>query len=108
MGGGGNEREPRPDWWRVPPGQTHQQSSHEQDDAAGGRHQRQVRLADGGTATASIRLRPLGLRVYAYLRYAHRGQTITRYVGDVTARTRVEALRRAWGRAHEKDLLRPD
>jgi DNA mismatch endonuclease (patch repair protein) len=75
--------------------------------AAGGPSARKVRLTDGRTAIGSIRLRhlPKTRRVYAYLRYSRNGQTITRYVGDATANTRGEALKKAWAEARRRGLL---
>lgn len=78
----------------------------EQGVAAGGREARLVRLRDGGTATASILLhRPQGRRTYAYLRYKRGGRNHRYYVGEATAATRPEALRRAWKLAQDKGLL---
>lgn len=56
---------------------------------------------------ASIRLKclPNSRRVYAYLRYSLAGKTITKYVGDATAPTRPEALRKAWKLARERSLI---
>lgn len=81
----------------------------EQDAAAGGREARLVRMADGGTATASILLhRPQGRRIYAYLRYKHGGRNYRFYVGEATAPSRPEALRRAWRLVRERGLLQPE
>lgn len=90
----------------MPPG-TRAQHAAEQDRAAGGRSARTVRLLDGGTATASIRLQrlPKSRRVYAYLRYSVDGRTKTRYAGDATANTRERALRQAWTDARKRGLL---
>jgi DNA mismatch endonuclease (patch repair protein) len=83
------------------------ESAAEQDAAAGGREERLIRLADGGTATASVWLhRPAGRRVYAYLRYKHARRNHRFYLGDVSAPTREEALRLAWELAKKKNLLR--
>jgi hypothetical protein len=97
---------PRPDVWKVPAGSSADYAA-EQDEAAGGRDRRQVRLPGGGSATASIRLKcfPNSRRVYAYLRYSLAGKTVTKYVGDVTAPSRLEALRKAWGLARQKSLV---
>jgi len=64
-------------------------------------------LLEGGTATASIRLKhlPKSRRVYAYLRYSVDGKTRTKYAGDATADTREDALREAWTHARQKGLL---
>lgn len=97
---------PRPEAWKVPAGSAVDYAA-EQDGAAGGRNRRQVRLSGGRSATASIRLKrlPSSRRVYAYLRYSLAGKTITKYVGDVTAPTRLEALRNAWELVHQKNLI---
>jgi DNA mismatch endonuclease (patch repair protein) len=80
----------------------------EQDQAAGGRERRRVQLGGGETALGSIELKqpwkPRG-RIYAYLRYSHRGRTITKYVGNATATTREQALRLGWRIVHAKGLL---
>ena len=82
-------------------------ASAEQDAAAGGREQRRVACPDGSIATASIALHmPAGnRRIWAYLRYKSGGRTHRVYVGEATADTRDEALRRAWRLAHERKLL---
>ncbi len=89
----------------MPPG-TRSERTAEQDKAAGGLTARQVKLADGRTATASIRLKrlPKSRRVYAYLRYSVDGKTITKYAGDATAKTRGKALQQAWDRAQSDGL----
>jgi len=48
-----------------------------------------------------------GAGLYAYLRYSVGGKTVTTYVGDATAETRAEALRKAWRAACGKGLLKP-
>jgi DNA mismatch endonuclease, patch repair protein len=90
----------------VPSGARSQHAA-EQDKAAGGRAARAIRLLDGRTATASIRLQhlPKSRRVYAYLRYSVDGKTITKYIGDATAKTREEALKQAWDQAHSGSLM---
>jgi DNA mismatch endonuclease (patch repair protein) len=90
----------------VPSG-TRAQHAAEQDKAAGGRAARAVRLLNGGTATASIRLHrlPKSRRVYAYLRYSVDGKTRTKYAGDATADTRAKALEQAWEQAQDSGLM---
>lgn len=97
---------PCPEVWKVPPGSAADYAA-EQDGAAGGRNRRQIRLPEGRLATASIRLKhlPNSRKVYAYLRYSLAGKTITKYIGDATAPTRLEALRRAWKLARQKNLI---
>jgi DNA mismatch endonuclease (patch repair protein) len=75
--------------------------------AAGGRSARKIKLLDGRTATASIRLRhlPKSRRVYAYLRYSVDGHTRTKYAGDATANTREKALKQAWAKAQNDGLM---
>lgn len=92
--------------WKVPPG-TRAEHTAEQDKAAGGRAARMVRLLNGRTATASIRLHrlPKSRRVYAYLRYSVDGHTRTKYAGDATAGTREKSLKRAWSQAHDGGLM---
>lgn len=92
--------------WKVPPG-TRAEHAAEQDKAAGGRAARAVKLVEGGTATASIRLKhlPKSRRVYAYLRYSVGGKTRTKYVGDATVNTRARALKQAWSLAQSGGLM---
>lgn len=89
------------------PSGTRAQHATEQDKAAGGRAARTVKLLEGGTATASIRLKhlPKSRRVYAYLRYSVDGKTRTKYVGDATASTREKALKQAWSQARTDGLM---
>jgi hypothetical protein len=96
----------RPEVWRVPAGSGPDYAA-EQDAAAGGPSRRQISLPGGGSAVGSIRLKrlPNSRRVYAYLRYSLAGKTITKYVGDATASTRPEALRKAWKLARERNLV---
>lgn len=95
-----------PEVWKVPVGSGADYAA-EQDEAAGGRARRLVSLPGGGSAMASIRLKclPHSRRVYAYLRYSLAGKTVTKYVGDATAPTRFEALRKAWKLARKRSLV---
>ena len=97
---------PHPDVWKVPAGSSADYAA-EQDGAAGARDRRQVHLPGGSSATASIRLKclPSSRRVYAYLRYSSAGKTVTKYVGDATAPTRLEALQKAWELARQKSFI---
>jgi DNA mismatch endonuclease (patch repair protein) len=92
--------------WRTGP-RTAAENSVEQDRAAGGREQRRVPRGDGTFATASVALKhwAKSRRVYAYLRYWYDGRTEVRYLGDVTCRSRDEALQAAWRIAKERGLL---
>ena len=71
--------------WRPPRGRSLQESTREQDEAAGGRARRLVELDGGSPATASVELKllPKSRRVYAYLRYARDGRTANVYIGQV-------------------------
>ena len=97
---------PRDEDWRPQRGRSRADRSAEQDRAAGGRKQREIRLSNGRWSTASVELKrlPKGRRVYGYLRYADGGRTVNRYIGEVTAGSRDAALKRAWNLAHEKGL----
>jgi DNA mismatch endonuclease, patch repair protein len=82
----------------------------EQDQAAGGRDARKVRLKDSSETLASVRLQQQtkkGNYVYAHLRYRAYGETRTRYIGRIKGSTRAEALATAWRIVHDKDLLNP-
>lgn len=82
-------------------------SADEQDQAAGGREARTLALPDGSVATVSVYLhKGVGSRrAYAYVRFKHGGRNRRRYVGDVSAETRAEALAAAWKLIQEKGLL---
>ena len=84
-----------------------QERRDEQDTAAGGRHRRKVWVGTDAEATASVQLfRNQGdRRIYAVLRFKSGGSTTTKYIGEATAPSRADALRRAWEGAHEKNLL---
>jgi DNA mismatch endonuclease (patch repair protein) len=88
---------------------THVEKVAEQDSAAGGRANRILTFADGSTARASLYLKalPRNRRLYAYLRFRHRGRNEDVYVGDATADTRREALRLGWQLAFAKRLIGP-
>ena len=91
--------------WRAPAGRTREEGRREQDAAAGSRPARQLALPDGRTAMASVELKQLGRRLYAYLRHQDGGRTVVRYVGQVTATTREENLTAAWSEARRRGLL---
>lgn len=93
--------------WRAPAGLSAQARAAEQDEAAGGRERRQVRLPDGRWATASVALRQQSRsrKAWAYLRYYSNGKTTERYIGEASAMTRAENLRRAWWDAQDKGFL---
>src|SRR5437763_5013573 len=88
------------------PAATRAGRSAEQDNAAGARANRLVKLSNGRTATASIRLQvfPKGRRVYAYLSFKCEGRNVIEYVGEATAATREEALRKAWTAVAERGI----
>ncbi len=81
--------------------------SAEQDQAAGGSGRRQVRVADGESATGSIEIKrlPQGRARYAYLRFSVKGKTVNKYVGRVAGDTRAEQLRQGWDLARRNGLL---
>lgn len=96
--------------WRPPQGRSLQEATREQDEAAGGRSHRVVKIDGAAPATASVELKllPKGRRVYAYLRYARGGRTANVYIGQVDGATRLERLRRAWQEVHDRGLLKAD
>jgi DNA mismatch endonuclease (patch repair protein) len=69
---------------------------------------RQVVLADGRRALASVALRvlPKGRRVYAYLRWSDGGKTHERYIGEVTQDDRPANLAEAWRKVRRAGLGR--
>jgi len=91
---------------RTSPTGPQHKNSDEQDQAAGGREMRQIKLPDGSTATASISIwKPYkGYQHFAYLRFKSGGKTTQLYVGNVTAETRKVSLARAWVLARAKGL----
>lgn len=93
--------------WKAPKGLSQAERVAEQDQAAGGRDAREIRLSDGRCAHASIALRVLrqGRRIYAYLRWSVGGKTRERYVGEVEYDTRRENLAQAWRIVREASLL---
>jgi DNA mismatch endonuclease (patch repair protein) len=101
---------PPDDAWRSKPDRQPGQRAEEQDQAAGGRNHRLVRLADGRVAAGSIALRvqPRRRRMYAYLRWSDGGRTIERYVGEVSHPTRAANLAEAWGLARDRHLMGED
>jgi DNA mismatch endonuclease, patch repair protein len=82
----------------------------EQDAAAGGHDQRVVPLDDGRIALGSVALRvfPRSRRIRAYLRWSDRGRTREKYLGEVSADTRLENLHRAWVLARKRGLALPN
>lgn len=62
-------------------------------------------LADGAVALASIELKQLGRRLYAYLRHQANGRTVVRYVCQVDRATREDNLVVAWRVAQQRGLL---
>jgi DNA mismatch endonuclease (patch repair protein) len=91
---------------RAPAGR--QASAVEQDTAAGGRDRRTISLPDGAQATVSVYLHCAkgSRRAYAYARFKHGGRNHRRYVGEVSAETRSEALETAWRLIRQKGLLK--
>lgn len=99
----------RPDWadFRPVAGMSTQERAAEQDRAAGGRDARAVPLRGGGFALASVELKlwSKSRRLYTYLRHQEGGRTVSRYIGQVRATDRENALRDAWKEARAKGLL---
>lgn len=96
--------------WKPPPGRAVSEARAEQDRAAGGHERRLIRLSDKATeALASVELKrpPNSRRIYAYLRWSQEGRTINRYLGEVTATTRSQALAQGWEHARKRGLARP-
>lgn len=84
--------------WKAPVGLSPAARRIEQDKAAGGHDIRMVALPDADRAVGSIALRlyPKSRRVRAYLRWSSGGKTRERYVGEVTADSRMDNLILAW------------
>ena len=98
------EAAPDPHTYR-PTGLSPAEIKRQQDEAAGGAANRTVRLEDGSSATASIALKGMGRRVYAYLRYKTANRTITRYVGEAPGEERFERLVNSWRTVRDRGLL---
>jgi DNA mismatch endonuclease (patch repair protein) len=95
---GWRETVPEPEAYRPPPGLSNTERAREQDEAAGGRERRLVRLSEDRVALASVALRllPRTRRIYAYLRWSDGGKTNERYICEVTHSSRRENLAAAW------------
>lgn len=94
--------------WKAPAGRSKAESGQEQDDAAGGRSQRQIVMASGKTATASVELKrnQKGRRIYANLRVWDGRRTITRYIGEVDEGSRLANLKAAWLQIKSDNLIK--
>ena len=71
----------------------------EQDEAAGGPERRELRLVDGTIVMASVAARRYARtpnQCYGHLQFKTHGQTVTKYIGRVTAESRAESLRLGW------------
>lgn len=91
---------PAPETYKAPPNRSRREAVAEQDQAAGGREHRRVRLDDGTFATASVELKSVGgRRVYSYLRYSVNGHTRCDYLGEAIGNTRLQRLKHAWRQA---------
>lgn len=68
---------------------------------------RTLTLTDGTQATVSVSLHaPKGSRrAYAYARFKRGGRNHRRYVGEVSAETRAEALKSAWRLIRETGVM---
>lgn len=95
---GWRETVPEPEAYRPQPGLSNTERAREQDEAAGGRERRLVRLSGDRVALASVALRllPRTRRIYAYLRWSDSGKTNERYICEVTHSSRRENLGAAW------------
>lgn len=82
------------------------QSTDEQNNAAGGAERRQLDIGDGKVVNASIavRLFKQGHQLYGYLQFKHDYKTVTRYVGQVSAKTKAESLAIGWRMVREKKI----
>lgn len=79
----------------------------EQDEAAGGRGRRELRLVDGTVVTASVAARRYALspnQCYGYLQFKVHGKTVTKYIGRVTSGSKAESLRLGWELLKSKKL----
>lgn len=95
---------PADDAWKAPTGRSRAECAREQDDAAGGRHNRKVSVGERiVTASVALRVQPNSRRIYAYLRWSEAGRTHERYLGDVDAEDRLTNLRQAWLVAKRSD-----
>ncbi len=103
---GWRETIPEPDAYRPLAGVSNVARAIEQDEAAGGRERRAVKLSENQAALASVALRllPRTRRIYAYLRWSEAGKTKERYIGEVTCLSRQENLAQAWDRVHALGL----
>ncbi len=79
-------------------------SSEMQDVAAGGPKKRRLFLADGTEVIASISVRSYKntTQQYGYLQFKYWGKTVTRYVGKVTADSKLSSLRLGWALVRTK------
>lgn len=75
-----------------------------QDIAAGGQGKRRLHVSDGVEVTASVAVRRYKKTVqeYGFLQFKHDGKTVTRYLGKVTAPSKLEALTKGWELVMEK------
>lgn len=104
---GWREAVPDPEAYRPLPGLSNADRAREQDEAAGSRERRLVKLSEDRVALASVALRllPRTRRIYAYLRWSDGGKTSERYICEVTHPSRRENLAAAWDQAHALGLI---
>lgn len=89
----------------------HRTTNRDHQDLAAGPHGRILILEDGGTATATIRLRqrPRGRRTYASLRWtSSKNRKSEINVCEVTKSNRLANLTQAWAAVHQLGLLTPE
>ena len=88
--------------WRVPHGSNKAVQAKEQDDAAGGRHNRVIRTAPN--ALGRVVLRCQHRRLYAELRWTDATKQHAGYLGEMTWQSRADNLAAAWRAAHVRGL----
>jgi len=91
--------------WRPQAGLSRQARAAEQDVAAGGREYRLIPGASKPVLASIYFRRVAGRRVYAYLRWADRGQTSEKFVCEIDRPSRMENLMLAWAKASEEQML---
>lgn len=83
-------------------------SHRDQDKAAGGYDRRELRLADGSVVVASVAVRSFTRtpnQSYGYLQFKSQGKTVTKYIGRVTADSKMESLRIGWEMLRSRKLV---
>lgn len=99
---GWNRTPVRDEQWKAPVHPTKQVQALEQDVAAGGRHHRVVKGGDG--ALGRVVLRRRYQRIYAELRWQTNNKQCSKYLCEVSAKSRSANLAAAWRNAHSRGL----